>query len=48
MCDLDDNFDGKLAYSELRQHIDNLGFNITELEDREKLNPILESDEAEF
>ena len=28
MVSLDENFDGKLSYAELRAHIDKLGFNI--------------------
>ena len=35
MLSLDDNFDGKLSYEELRQHIDKLGFDIGKLEDRD-------------
>lgn len=35
MISLDENFDGKLSYSELRAHIDSLGFDIATLEDRE-------------
>ena len=48
MLSLDDNFDGKLGYGELRAHIDKLGFNITELEDREKLSPFMNSDDGDF
>ena len=35
MVDLDENFDGKLSYAELRHHIDRLGFDINNLEERD-------------
>ena len=31
---MDENFDGKLSYHELKQHINKLGFDIDSLEDR--------------
>ena len=48
MVSLDENFDGKLAYSELRAHIDKLGFNVTELENCEKLKPFNAEETEEF
>ena len=41
MMSLDENFDGKLSYSELRAHIDSLGFDIAELEERDDKWPTL-------
>ena len=40
MMSLDENFDGKLSYQELRAHIDKLGFNIANLEDRDDKWPV--------
>ena len=44
MRSLDSNFDGRISYEELRAHIDKLGFDITELENREKLSPFTDED----
>ena len=41
MMSLDENFDGKLSYSELRAHIDSLGFDIAQLEERDDKWPTL-------
>lgn len=36
---MDENFDGKLAYHELRHHISRLGFDIDILEERDDKRP---------
>jgi hypothetical protein len=36
---MDENFDGKLSYHELKQHINKLGFDIDSLEDRVDKGP---------
>ena len=46
MMSLDENFDGKLSYSELRQHIDKLGFNIAELEERDDKWPTVKKESS--
>jgi Ca2+-binding EF-hand superfamily protein len=33
MMTMDDNFDGKISYQELKNYIDSLGFDIKSLED---------------
>ena len=47
MMYLDENFDGKLAYSELRAHIDSLGIDISELEERDDKWPTLRSSDLD-
>ena len=32
MCTLDDNFDGRISYAELRAHIEKLGFDLRVME----------------
>ena len=39
MLSLDQNFDGKISYAELREHIDHLGFDILSLEERDDKRP---------
>ena len=34
LCRMDDNFDGKISYNELKNYIDSLGFDIKSLEER--------------
>ena len=41
MMYLDENFDGKLSYAELRAHIDSLGFDMAELEERDDKWPTI-------
>lgn len=39
MMSLDENFDGRIAYHELRHHIEKIGFSIADLEERDDRRP---------
>lgn len=36
MCKLDENFDGRVSYAELRAHIEKLGFDMRVVDDADK------------
>lgn len=51
MMSLEENFDGKISYHELRAHIEKIGFNIADLEERDDRRPTTiaeKEDQKEF